>query len=1079
MAAQFNRPFAGNNRASRRARNGQESSVGSATVAVGPEGSARHRVRPAVNAGCGRYVGRVGALAIALGVGVAVATGSGMGVARAQDGADASNTSQGPANDGANPGAEQETGAVDPGQVQTEQPVGSGDPAEQNDPGNGVVPEMNVSVSGGATVTGAETRVENGDENLSPTGETPTTPAPETAAPPAPVEPPPTFVPPPTETVVPPEVPSVDPSTPQAPTGRSAQSKDAGTADSANVNAPAGSGVSLAAEDGHVSLFSLTADSDEELQLVMAAAAPGTPAPAPLVPQPSNPVEAVLGGVQAVTNIVTTALSMFLSGFLAPGPTTPAPPVMLFVVLGWAQRELQRTFLNQSPTAVADTVTTAEDDDVTIPVLANDTDGDLGAGDVLTVTDFTQPANGEVVLNPNGTFTYTPDANFNGTDTFSYTVSDEASPWHLHGLAGFFGGGGHSSTTTVTVNVTPVEDNSGAPVADNDTATVNEGQSIAISVLDGDTDPDGNTTIDPTTVQVLTQPTNGAIQINPATGAITYTHNGSETTTDLFTYTVQDTSGAPSNTATVTITITPVNDGAPVADNDTATVNEGQSIAVNVLDGDTDPNGNTTIDPTTVQVLTQPTNGAIQINPATGAITYTHNGSETTTDLFTYTVQDTSGAPSNTATVTITITPVNDAPTLGSPAFVVDSVNQASGVVVGHVDVVDSDSGILTYSVSPISPAIGTVTVNSTTGVWTFTPTTQTRLTALTSPGDETVGFTINVTDGQLSVSVPVVAPIDPPAAAVTGSIAAGPLPQGVAVVGDRLYVVNQNPSTVTVIDLDTNTVIDLNPATPAIDRIAVGSAPFATAVQGTRLYVANINGDSVTIIDTTTNTVIDANPATPAIDTIPVGNGPHGMAISGDRLYVTNRFGNTVTVIDTTTNTVVDANPATPAIDPIAVGNSPNGAAVSGNHLYVANLAGNTVSVIDTATNTVIHNISVPNPYAVAANGNRLYVTNANNDTVTVIDTTTDTIIDANPATPAIDAIPVGDGPGAIAISGNRLYVANTTSNTVTVIDATTNTVLATLNVGSSPMAVAVSGNHVYTANQSSGTVTVITTDQ
>jgi YVTN family beta-propeller protein/VCBS repeat-containing protein len=800
----------------------------------------------------------------------------------------------------------------------------------------------------------------------------------------------------------------------------------------------------------------------------------------------------------------------------------------------------------------------------------------------LTVTDYTQPTHGTVVLNPNGTFTYSPgtaaqslDTGETLTDTFTYTVSDEASPWHLHGLAGFFGGGGHASTATVTVTVTGVND---PPVAGDDEFTTPEDTPFTLpsatgDLMDNDTDVDGdpltitantdpaNGTVivssdgsfvytpdpdfngtdtftytvsdgtltdtatvtinvtpandanvapvasdtgegsvfedsvgvgslapfasdadgDALTFSVVTNPTNGVLTLDP-NGDVTYTPNADFNGADSFTYRVFD-GTAYSNVATASITVIPVNDGAPVADNDTATLNEGQSVAINVLDGDTDPDGNTTIDPTSVQIVTPPANGSTSIDPVTGEITYLHDGSETTTDSFTYTVNDNFDTTSNAATVNITITPVNDAPVAGSPAFAVDSINEANGVVGGHVNVADPDSGTVTYSLAnPIDSAIGTVTVNSTTGVWTFTPTSQARLNALNSPGDDTIGFTINATDGQHITPVSVSAPIDPPAAAVTGSISAGPLPQGVAVVGDRLYVVNQNPGTVTVIDLTTNTVIDLNPATPAIDRIAVGSAPYATAVYGTRLYVANINSDSVTIIDTTTNTVIDANPATPAIiDPIPVGNGPQGMTISGDRLYVVNSFDDTVTVIDLTTNTRVDTNPATPAIiDPITVGNNPFGAAVSGNRLYVANQSDNTVSVIDTSTNTVIDNIAVPSAHAVVASGNRLYVTNVSNDTVTVIDTTTNTVIDTNPATPAvIDPIAVGDNPYAITVSGNRLYVANASSHTVTVIDTTTNTVLATLNVGSSPLAITADGNHVYTANQGSGTVTVITTEQ
>ncbi len=191
-----------------------------------------------------------------------------------------------------------------------------------------------------------------------------------------------------------------------------------------------------------------------------------------------------------LVNIAVTAINTFLTSIFAPGPTTPAPPTMLFVVLGWVQRELRRTFFNQTPTAVIDDVTTAEDTGLTIAVLANDTDADLADGDVLTVTDYTQPANGTVVLNPTGTFTYTPAANYTGTDTFTYTISDEASPWHLHRMTGLFTQGGHTSTTTVTVTVTAVDD---APIAVDDiaAAVAEDGGPTLIDVLANDTDIDG------------------------------------------------------------------------------------------------------------------------------------------------------------------------------------------------------------------------------------------------------------------------------------------------------------------------------------------------------------------------------------------------------------------------------------------------------------------------------------------------------------------------------------------------------------------------------------------------------------
>ena len=570
-------------------------------------------VTASVETGYARYVGRIGALAVALGVGMAAATGSGIGlgapIAHAhtegdggssdgdtgtdRDGADKDDGGGGEARDGgaqrrslnlgerSGEDAEGESGDNDDdngngagaretnlnvggggaqidgqqrqdddeqdgetgeglqgqGEVEQDGETGEGLPGQGEDEQDGETGEGLPGQGEGLTDGQGQVEVEQGQGENQGQG-TPFTGGN-------------SYVPPAGAGAVP------------AGTPIGAPVPDDSPALDADVIDPDASRIAGGDDSVSLSLFSLDADHAEpSLSLSMAAAA-GTPAPAPLVFQPSNPIEAIVGGVGAIVNIITTAVTMFVSSILAPGPTTPAPPVMLFVVLGWAQRELQRTFFNQSPNAGVDAITTAEGDDVDIAVLANDTDGDLGVGDVLTVTDYTQPANGSVALNPNGTFTYTPDEDFNGTDTFSYTVSDGASPWHLHGPAGFFGGGHHDSTTTVTITVTPGEDNTGPPVADDDTATVNEGQSVAITVLDGDTDPDGNATIDPTSVEVVGQGANGTATANPD-GTVTYTSHGAEgVTSDSFTYTVEDSSGAISNTATVNIAITPVDD-APV-----------------------------------------------------------------------------------------------------------------------------------------------------------------------------------------------------------------------------------------------------------------------------------------------------------------------------------------------------------------------------------------------------------------------------------------------------------------------------------------------------------------------------------
>ncbi len=180
------------------------------------------------------------------------------------------------------------------------------------------------------------------------------------------------------------------------------------------------------------------------------------------------------------------------------------------------------------PVGVADTAATDEDAAVTVDVLANDT----GLGNTpITVTIATMPANGTVVVNPNNSVTYTPNANFNGTDSFSYRVRDLD---------------GQSSTAVVTVTVRPVND---APTAQPDTAATDPGQSVRVPVLANDVDIDG----DPVTVAGVTQGGSGTVVIN-ADGTVTYTANAGFIGTDTFTYTASDGRGGTS-VGTVTVIV--------------------------------------------------------------------------------------------------------------------------------------------------------------------------------------------------------------------------------------------------------------------------------------------------------------------------------------------------------------------------------------------------------------------------------------------------------------------------------------------------------------------------------------------
>src|SRR5690606_25969199 len=138
---------------------------------------------------------------------------------------------------------------------------------------------------------------------------------------------------------------------------------------------------------------------------------------------------------------------------------------------------------------------------------------------------------------------------------------------------------------------------------------------------------------DTLTAILVTGPTNGTLTLN-ANGTFSYTHNGSETTSDSFTYKVND-GTVDGNTVTVTIGVTPVND-APVANNDTATTDEGSAVVVAVRNNDTDAEGN----PLTVSAVTQAANGSVVIDAVTGNPIYTPNAGFSGSDNFTYTISD-------------------------------------------------------------------------------------------------------------------------------------------------------------------------------------------------------------------------------------------------------------------------------------------------------------------------------------------------------------------------------------------------------------------------------------------------------
>ncbi len=259
--------------------------------------------------------------------------------------------------------------------------------------------------------------------------------------------------------------------------------------------------------------------------------------------------------------------------------------------------------------------------------------------DPLSAILVSGPANGTLTLSPLGPFTYTPNANFYGTDSFQYEVSD---------------GTELSAPATVTINVQKVEY---APTAVADTYSVTKSTPLTVSAAAGVLANDSDVNGDPLTAILENNPAHGSLKLN-ADGSFTYTPFGVYLGPDTFEYKASN-GTLSSNVVVVTLNVTGPDD-PPVANNHSYTVAENtvlQSNAPGVLFGDSDPNGQ----PITAVLISGPSNGTLQLN-ANGSYTYTPNANFYGTDSFQYTDND-GQLNGNTATVTITV----DSPPVAVP----------------------------------------------------------------------------------------------------------------------------------------------------------------------------------------------------------------------------------------------------------------------------------------------------------------------------------------------------------------------------------------------------------------------------
>ncbi|WP_410204651.1 tandem-95 repeat protein [Vibrio parahaemolyticus] len=415
-----------------------------------------------------------------------------------------------------------------------------------------------------------------------------------------------------------------------------------------------------------------------------------------------NEVKLTQAGVDAVNNDELNLKNLTISASVSDGVNPTANDSDSLIV----------NRVNDAPTvenAIADQVLSEDFDAYTIDLNEVFKDSD-------SALNFSVSGNNSIQISiVNGVATITPTADWNGKETITFTATDPS---------------GESISQTVNFTVAPVAD----IVADK--ATVVEDTPTIIKVLGNDTfEGDGKVV----SLDTNNGPANGTVSVNPD-GSVTYTPNDNYYGADSFTYIV--TSGGVSESTTVSVDVTPVND-APVAKDDTAITDEDTPVTIDVLPNDTDVDGDKlSIESASVpkeQGTVEVVNGKLVFTPAEN-----FNGDAE----ITYTVTD--GALTDQATVNVTVNAVNDTPVVESSiadqTLAEDFTQYTIDLNTAFSDV-DNVDGELSFSVSGNSN-IQVAIVN---GIATFTPTedwngSEALTFTATDPSGESVSQTVNFT---------------------------------------------------------------------------------------------------------------------------------------------------------------------------------------------------------------------------------------------------------------------------------------------------------------------------------------------
>ncbi|EJG0634321.1 tandem-95 repeat protein [Vibrio parahaemolyticus] len=415
-----------------------------------------------------------------------------------------------------------------------------------------------------------------------------------------------------------------------------------------------------------------------------------------------NEVKLTQAGVDSVNNDELNLKNLTISASVSDGVNPTASDSDSLVV----------NRVNDAPTvenAIADQVLSEDFDAYTIDLneVFKDSDSSL---------EFSVSGNNSIQISiVSGVATITPTADWNGKETITFTAKDPS---------------GESVSQTVNFTVTPVAD------IEADKTTVVEDTPTIIKVLGNDTFEDDGKVV---SLDTNNGPANGTVSVNPD-GSVTYTPNDNYVGKDTFTYIV--TSGGVSESATVEVNVTPVND-APVAKGDIATTQEDTVVTIDVLPNDTDIDGDTLrIDSASVpsdQGTVEIVDGKLVFTPAEN-----FNGNAE----ITYTVTD--GSLTDQATVKVTVNAVNDTPVvesnLADQTLAEDFTTYTIDLNTAFSDV-DNVDGELTFSVSGNS----NVLVSIENGIATISPTadwngSETLTFTATDPSGESVSQTVDFT---------------------------------------------------------------------------------------------------------------------------------------------------------------------------------------------------------------------------------------------------------------------------------------------------------------------------------------------